>query len=95
VSDACAHQGLADGHVDAALLRLPFPGQDAFHVETLLTEPRWVALPATHRLAHHAEIAFRDLWDEPFIATPPDSGPWRDTGWPPRNATITRCASAR
>jgi DNA-binding transcriptional LysR family regulator len=23
--------GLADGQVDAALLRLPFPGQDAFH----------------------------------------------------------------
>jgi DNA-binding transcriptional LysR family regulator len=70
--------GLADGHVDAALLRLPFPGQDAFHVEPLLTEPRWVALPATPRLAHHTQIAFHDLWDEPFVATPPDSGWWRD-----------------
>jgi DNA-binding transcriptional LysR family regulator len=70
--------GLADGHVDAALLRLPFPRQDAFHVETLLTEPRWVALPATHRLAEHTEIAFHDLWDEPFVATPADSGWWRD-----------------
>jgi DNA-binding transcriptional LysR family regulator len=70
--------GLADGYVDAALVRLPFPGQDGFHVETLLTEPRWVALPATHRLAEHTEIAFHDLWDEPFIATPPDSGWWRD-----------------
>jgi DNA-binding transcriptional LysR family regulator len=70
--------GLADGLVDAALVRLPFPGQDGFHVETLLTEPRWVALPATHRLAGHTEIAFHDLWDEPFIATPADSGWWRD-----------------
>jgi DNA-binding transcriptional LysR family regulator len=70
--------GLADGNVDAALLRLPFPGQDAFHVEPLLTEPRWVALPASHRLAQHTQIAFQDLWDEPFVATPPDSGWWRD-----------------
>ncbi|GIH97668.1 hypothetical protein Psi01_82980 [Planobispora siamensis] len=32
--------GLADGKVDAALLRLPFPGQETFRVEVLLTEPR-------------------------------------------------------
>ena len=42
--------GLADGDVDVALLRLPFPGQDALRVEVLLTEPRWVALPAAHPL---------------------------------------------
>jgi DNA-binding transcriptional LysR family regulator len=47
----------------------------------LLTEPRWVALPADHRLAAGAAadpIAFADLWDEPFVATPPESGWWRD-----------------
>ncbi|SEM56467.1 LysR family transcriptional regulator [Streptacidiphilus jiangxiensis] len=70
--------GLADGSVDAALLRLPFPGQEAFRVTTLLTEPRWVALPAGHRLAQVSEVPFHDLWDEPFVATPPESGSWRD-----------------
>src|SRR5207237_1344170 len=48
-SDATA--GLASGDVDAALLRLPFPGQDNVRIEVLLTEPRWVALPTTHPLA--------------------------------------------
>lgn len=70
--------GLADGEVDAALLRLPFPGQDALRVEVLFSEERWVALPSTHRLAGRAEIAFRELWDEPFVAAPPETGAWRD-----------------
>jgi DNA-binding transcriptional LysR family regulator len=33
---------------------------------------------ASHPLAELAEIPFRKLWDEPFIATPPESGWWRD-----------------
>jgi DNA-binding transcriptional LysR family regulator len=70
--------GLADGLVDAALLRLPFPGQDKLRVEVLISEPRWVGIPASHPLAELAEIPFRKLWDEPFIATPPESGWWRD-----------------
>ena len=70
--------GLADGQVDAALLRLPFPGQGTLRVEVLITEPRWVGLPASHPLAALTEIPFRQLWDEPFIATPPESGWWRD-----------------
>ncbi len=70
--------GLADGQVDVALLRLPFPGQDGLRVEVLITEPRWVALAASHPLAESAEIPFRALWDEPFVATPPESGWWRD-----------------
>ncbi|MET7430819.1 LysR family transcriptional regulator [Streptomyces flaveolus] len=70
--------GLADGEVDAALLRLPFPGQDALRVEVLFSEERWVALPSTHRLAERTEIAFRELWDEPFVAAPPETGAWRD-----------------
>ena len=40
--------GLADGDVDAALLRLPFPGQDTLRTMVLFTEARWVALPAAH-----------------------------------------------
>lgn len=73
--------GLATGDVDAALLRLPFPGQEALRFEPLFAEPRWVALPGTHPLAARETIAFRDLWDEPFVAAPPETaarGAWRD-----------------
>lgn len=70
--------GLAAGTADAALLRLPFPGQEALDIEVLLTEPRWVALPAGHRLAGAAEVDFAELLDEPFVAAPPESGWWRD-----------------
>ncbi|GAA2424343.1 LysR family transcriptional regulator [Streptomyces pulveraceus] len=70
--------GLADGDVDAALVRMPFPGQDALRTEVLLSEPRWVALPAGHPLAAREVIPFRELWDEPFVAAPPGSGRWRD-----------------
>jgi DNA-binding transcriptional LysR family regulator len=73
--------GLASGDADAALLRLPFPGQDDARIEVLLTEPRWVALPATHPLAARDQIPFTDLWDEPFVAAPAETGWWRDY-WP-------------
>jgi DNA-binding transcriptional LysR family regulator len=75
-SDATA--GLASGDTDVALLRLPFPGQDDARIEVLLTEPRWVALPATHRLAAQDQISFHQLWDEPFIAAPAETGRWRN-----------------
>jgi DNA-binding transcriptional LysR family regulator len=70
--------GLASGDVDAALLRLPFPGHDQLRTEVLLTEPRWVVLPATHPLAACEEVAFHQLWDEPFVAAPEETGFWRD-----------------
>ncbi|GAA2575646.1 LysR family transcriptional regulator [Dactylosporangium fulvum] len=70
--------GLADGEVDVALLRLPFPGQDRMRVEALATEPRWVALPSTHPLAGRDQISFRELWDEPFVAARSETGSWRD-----------------
>src|SRR6516165_8178091 len=71
--------GVADGDVDAAFVRLPFPGQDDLRVELLLTEPRCVALPASHPLAGAEEpIAFRDLLDEPVVAAPRETGPWSD-----------------
>ena len=95
--------GLADGDADAALLRLPFPGQDVFNVEVLLTEPRWVALPESHRLAASAQIPFADLREEPFIWTsrspaPPEEDQWRDywlatderDGCPVRIGSVTR-----
>ena len=70
--------GLASGDADVALLRLPFPGQASFRVEVLITEPRYVALPASHRLAARDHIPFRDLWDEPFVSAPAETGAWRD-----------------
>jgi DNA-binding transcriptional LysR family regulator len=70
--------GLATGDVDAALVRLPFPGRDALRVEPLFTEPRWVALPTAHPLAEREVIPFPDLWDEPFVAAPAETGAWRD-----------------
>src|SRR5215472_9114212 len=70
--------GLASGDVDAALLRLPFPGQDDLRIEVLLTEPRWVVLPTAHPLAARDQICFTDLWDEPFVAAPDETGCWRD-----------------
>ncbi|MGW3952776.1 LysR family transcriptional regulator [Streptomyces sp. NPDC004752] len=70
--------GLADGDTDVALLRLPFPGQDTLRVAVLFSEPRWIALPAGHPLGTRDLIPFRELWDEPFVAAPQESGAWRD-----------------
>jgi DNA-binding transcriptional LysR family regulator len=75
-SDATA--GLAGGDVDVALLRLPFPGQDDVRIEVLITEPRWVALPASHPLAARDQVCCHELWDEPFVAAPAETGWWRD-----------------
>ncbi|MFC5720814.1 LysR family transcriptional regulator [Streptomyces gamaensis] len=70
--------GLVGGEVDVALLRLPFPGQEALRTRELFAEPRWVALPSAHPLAARAALAFRELWDEPFVAAPAATGAWRD-----------------
>lgn len=70
--------GLASGDVDVALLRLPFPGQDEVRIEVLLTEARWVVLPATHPLAACDQIPCHQLWDELFVAAPAETGVWRD-----------------
>ncbi|WP_037839630.1 LysR family transcriptional regulator [Streptomyces sp. NRRL S-337] len=75
---ADASAGLAGGETDLALLWLPFPGQEAFAVQVVATEPRWVALPAGHRLAAAAEIPFAALLDDPFLALPESAGVLRD-----------------
>jgi len=89
--------GLARGDVDVALLRLPFPGQDGVRTEVLLTEPRWIALPAAHPLAAQDQVSCCQLWDEPFVAAPEETGLWRDyhlataerQGHPPRIGYVT------
>ncbi|MEU9503023.1 LysR family transcriptional regulator [Streptomyces sp. NPDC048196] len=75
---ADATAGLAGGETDLALLWLPFPGQEAFAVHVVATEPRWVALPAGHRLAAADGIPFAALLDEPFLALPESAGILRD-----------------
>lgn len=90
--------GLADGQADVALLRLPIPGQDRFSSTVLFEEPRWVALPSTHPLAERAEVSFSELWDEPFVALPEETGSWRDfwlatdhrEGRPPRVVAVVK-----
>ncbi|CAM5297846.1 LysR family transcriptional regulator OS=Streptomyces tendae OX=1932 GN=GUR47_27110 PE=3 SV=1 [Streptomyces tendae] len=69
--------GLADSDVDVALVRLPFPGQEALRVVELFSEPRCVALAGTHPLAARETIDIRELRDEPLVAAPAETGPWR------------------
>ncbi|WP_327636133.1 LysR family transcriptional regulator [Kribbella sp. NBC_00482] len=68
--------GLADGTSDVAFVWLPISAD--FATRVLITEPRWVALPAQHPLADRAEIPFSLLLDEPFVALPAAAGPLRD-----------------
>ncbi|MFE1015569.1 LysR family transcriptional regulator [Streptomyces sp. NPDC058794] len=70
--------GLAGPDVDVALVRLPFPGQEALRVLPLFSEARCVALAESHPLAARGTIAFHELRDEPFVAAPPETGRWRE-----------------
>ncbi|MEV6756559.1 LysR family transcriptional regulator [Streptomyces sp. NPDC051214] len=70
--------GLARGEVDAAVVRLPFPGQEGLNVRELFVEERGVLLPARHPLANTETVEFRELWDEPFAVTGVETGAWRE-----------------
>ncbi|MFI0090223.1 LysR family transcriptional regulator [Streptomyces bobili] len=70
--------GLARGEVDAAVVRLPFPGQARLTVRDLFVEERGVLLPARHPLANSETVEFRELWDEPFVAAGAGTGAWRE-----------------
>ncbi|MEV0647535.1 LysR family transcriptional regulator [Phytomonospora sp. NPDC050363] len=70
--------GLATGDVDAALVRLPFPGQETLRFAVLFAEPRMVALADSHPLAARERVDFAELLDEPFVAAPAETGGWRD-----------------
>lgn len=71
-------EALLSGEVEAAFMRLPFPGQDDFHLLPLLTEPRCVAMAVNHPLAQREPLRFDDLLDEPVIAAPNAIGAFRD-----------------
>jgi len=70
--------GLASGETDVAFVWLPLPDEESFGFEPLHSEPRWIALPADHRLAARDEVAFEELRDEPFLALPRSAGRLRD-----------------
>jgi len=69
--------GLADGLVEAAILRLPLPDTAGLSIRELFSEPRCVVLSTTHRLAGHDRITATDLRDEAFVAAPARTGAWR------------------
>jgi DNA-binding transcriptional LysR family regulator len=75
--------GLASGDVDAALLRLPFPGQDDMRIEVLLTtrSPPVPRSPSTSSWTSHSS------------PPPPKPAGGAITGWPPTSATATQSAS--
>lgn len=70
--------GVLPGTSDAGLLRVPTPGSEQLHQRILITEPRWIALPSAHPLAASEVVRMDQLLDEPFVATPVESGSWRD-----------------
>jgi len=70
--------GLLDGEVDVAFLRPPVPGQERLHMRMLFEEERWLAMSARHPLAAQEVVRFEQVLDEPFIAMPAETGPWRD-----------------
>ncbi|MBM9623870.1 LysR family transcriptional regulator [Streptomyces zhihengii] len=69
--------GLARGEVAAAVVRLPFQGQERFTVRELFAEERGVLLSVRHPLAKSEMVEFRELWDEPFVAAGAGTGAWR------------------
>ncbi|KQX45521.1 MULTISPECIES: LysR family transcriptional regulator [unclassified Streptomyces] len=72
--------GLADGASDVAFVWLPLSGEERFRWVVVATEPRLVALPASHPLAARDRLDFADLLDEPFLALP-DTGPELRDHW--------------
>ncbi|HEY4454274.1 MAG TPA: LysR family transcriptional regulator [Pseudonocardiaceae bacterium] len=91
--------GLADGTVDVAIAWLPVPDDGSLTWRVVATEPRWVALPAAHRLVEQATVTLADLADEPFIALPTSAGPLRrfwlaadERATPPRVVAETETA---
>jgi DNA-binding transcriptional LysR family regulator len=65
--------GLADGSSDVAFVWLPVPMDDV-DVLPLVSERRWVAMPADHPLAGRDSVRFSDLLDESFVALPDARG---------------------
>ncbi|MDI2129868.1 LysR family transcriptional regulator [Yinghuangia seranimata] len=77
--------------IDAALA-VDYPGSELAHSDALehrgiVTEPSFIALPAEHRLRHHADVSLAELSGEAWFVTPDDGA-----GWPGVFHTACRAA---
>jgi LysR family hydrogen peroxide-inducible transcriptional activator len=54
------------GELDLAIVALPI-NEERLHVETLFSEPLYLALPRRHRLARFKKVTIEDLQTERFI----------------------------
>lgn len=70
--------GLADHSTDFALVWLPIPTSQQFRWIVLATEPRHLAVAATHRLTGANNVEFARIADEIFVAMPEESAEQRD-----------------
>ena len=59
-------EAVLDGQLDWALISLPF-NEPRLHIEKLYSEPLWLAMSSTHRLAQTEQLTFESLRDEQFI----------------------------
>jgi LysR family hydrogen peroxide-inducible transcriptional activator len=59
-------EAVLEGQLDWALISMPF-NEPRLHFEKLYSEPLWVAMSATHRLAKAEHLTFESLRDENFI----------------------------
>jgi len=59
-------ESVLEGRLDWALISLPF-NEPRLHIQKLYSEPLWVAMSASHRLAKAEQLTFESLRDEHFI----------------------------
>ena len=59
-------EAVLEGQLDWALISVPF-NEPRLHFEKLYSEPLWVAMSASHRLAQAEHVTFESLRDETFI----------------------------
>ncbi|MDI2131121.1 LysR family transcriptional regulator [Yinghuangia seranimata] len=76
----CELAHLNAGVADAAFMWLPV-GDVGLHSAPVRTEGRVVALPARHRLADRAEVAFADLAGEPVVSPDIFTSPEAERAW--------------
>jgi DNA-binding transcriptional LysR family regulator len=62
--------GLRQGRIDVAFVRLPIGEDDDIHFSLVSTEPLVVVVPRSHRLAPRKQLRLEDLRDELFVLYP-------------------------
>jgi len=79
-SSAAIVELLENDEVDAAVAT-DYPGSELSHSAAvvhrgIVTEPTFLALPASHRLAHRVEVPLAELAQEAWFVTPDDGAGW-------------------